>query len=194
MTYPDEDEYARIYRNRALKGVVGNLEGILKVFDQHRCRIGLSIRTPRHNWDRHPLFVAAREKGWAVSRNRFFDDWSGRTREIMSREGLFTRPNRVKRLTCAILFSGPHFFSDGRATACGCRDLDGISELALGSRELIEDMRQVYATGAVADLRERFRQGDPPDICKSCRHYNPAFAGEPLGPRLSQLLADIIVS
>jgi hypothetical protein len=191
MTYPDEVEYARIYRNKGLKKVVNNLASILQIFERNRCRVGLSIRTPRDNWDRHPLFIAAREKGWTVSRNRFFDDWSGRTGAIMAQEGLLMRPDRAKRLPCTMLFSGPHFFSDGRATACGCRDLDGKSQLALDGREVIEDLRKVYETGAVAGLRDRFREGDPPDICRSCRHYNPAFAGEPLGLRLSQLFSDI---
>ena len=75
-----------------------------------------------------------------------------------------------------------------------CRDLDGKIELALDSHELIEDIGQVYAAGAVANLRERFRQGDPPAICTSCRHYNLALAGEPHGSRLSQLFVDIVMS
>ena len=107
----------------------------------------------------------------------------------MGQHGLPTRPDRAKRLPCVMLYSGPHFYSDGRATACGCRDLDGKSELALDGTSLLEDMRQVYSTGAVADMRDRFRRGDPPDICKSCRHYNPQFDGETFGLRLSQLLA-----
>jgi hypothetical protein len=80
----------------------------------------------------------------------------------MAQEGLLTRPERAKYLPCTVLFSGPHFFSDGRATACGCRDLDGKSQLALDGNKLIEDMQKVYATGAVADLRDRFRKGDLP--------------------------------
>jgi len=86
--------------------------------------------------------------------------------------------------------SGPHFLSDGRATACGCRDLDGKSELALSPDDLISDMRGVYETGAVTGLRQRFRDGRAPEICVSCRHYNAAYEGEALATRLRQLIAD----
>ena len=109
----------------------------------------------------------------------------------MEAEGLPTRPNRPKRLPCLMTIAGPHFLSDGRATACGCRDLDGKSDLALAPAELLDDMLAVYATGAVDRLRERFRAGDAPEICQSCRHYNPTFVGEPLGLRAQQLAADV---
>ena len=194
MTYPDEEEYFRVYRNNGLRKVVKNLDGILDIFDGHRCKMGLSIRTPRTTWRNHPLFVRAQAAGWHVSNNQFFDDWSGRTTAIMEAEGLWVRPNRTKLLPCSILYSGPHFFSDGRATACGCRDLDGKSDLALDSQELLSDMRGVYSSGAVEEIRERFRHGDAPEICKSCRHYNPTFEGEAIGLRLRQLAADAGVS
>jgi Radical SAM superfamily len=190
MSYPDEEEYFRIYRNKGLRKVVMNLEGILDVYDGHRCEMGLSIRTPRRKWHHHPLFVRARAAGWHLSNNKFFDDWSGRTTSIMESEGLWTRPNRTKLLPCSILYSGPHFFSDGRATACGCRDVDGKSDLALDSQQLLTDMRGVYSSGAVEGIRQRFRRGDAPAICKSCRHYNPQFEGEATGLRLRQLAAD----
>ncbi len=110
----------------------------------------------------------------------------------MAAEGLFARPHRAKRLPCTILFSGPQFFSDGRATACGCRDLDGRSALALDPRALLEDMRAVYSGGAAQALRESFRRGAPPEICASCRLYTPQFAGESIGLRVRQLIADAI--
>jgi MoaA/NifB/PqqE/SkfB family radical SAM enzyme len=191
MTYPDEDEYFRIYRNKGLRKIVTNIEGILDLYNEHRCDVTLAIRTMRDDWSDHPLFVRARSKGWSVDRNIFFDDWSGRTNALMEAEGLWRRLNRSKVLPCSMLYSGPHFFSDGRATACGCRDLDGKSDLALDPQALLRDMRQVYADGAVEQLRERFRLGDAPDICRSCRHYNAEFEGESQGVRFRQLLADL---
>jgi len=86
--------------------------------------------------------------------------------------------------------AGPHFLSDGRATACGCRDLDGKSALALAPADLLADMRGMYETGAVAALRQRFRDGTAPEICLSRRHYNPAYEGEAIATRIRQLPAD----
>src|SRR5690242_17903634 len=136
-----------LYRNKGLRKVVTNLEGIFSVYDRHRCEMGVSIRTLRSKWSHHPLFVRARAAGWHLSSNKFFDDWSCRTTSIMEGNGVWTRPNRAKVLPCSMLYSGPHFFSDGRATACGCRDLDGKSDLALNSHELLTDMRRVYTNG-----------------------------------------------
>jgi hypothetical protein len=191
MTYPDPAEYKRIYRSARLPKLVANLEGILEIYERHRCDFTLSIRTTRSDWRTHPLFVRAEAAGWDLSNNLFYDDWSGRTTAIMEGEGLWTRPNRKKIVPCSILFSGPHFFSDGRATACGCRDLDGRSDLALDAKLLLDDMHDVYANGAVEGLRQRFRDGDAPAICRSCRHYNAHFAGERLAVRLRQLGADL---
>ena len=194
MTYPDEEEYERIYRSNRLEKLIVNLEGILKIFDQHPCRFTIGVRTPRSNWATHPLFEKGRAKGWNIVRNRLFDDWSGRTREMMEEEGLIARPNRAKAVPCAMLFSGPQILSDGRATACGCRDLDGKSDLRLDLGELLADARSVYQDGAVDALRCRFRQGRPPDICVACRHYNPAFAGESMSSRFRQLRGDMFLA
>ena len=192
MTYPDEDEYLRIYRSGQFPKLVSNLESILDQPVSDECQVSIGVRTPRKNWSNHPLFRRARARGWRVSKNHFFDDWSGRTLQLMDEQGLRTRPNRSKWLPCAMTFSGPHFLSDGRATACGCRDLDGTSELALDSNELLDDLSRVYDTGSVSVIRERFRQGDPPDICRSCRHYNPHYAGESVKLKLHQLSGDCL--
>lgn len=190
MTYPDEAEYFRIYRNKGLAKLLENLKGVIDIYERGSCDVSLSIRTPRTDWRRHDIFDRAASVGWAISRNIFFDDWSGRTRKLMEPEGLMRRPGRAKILPCSMLYSGPHFFSDGRATACGCRDLDGASDLALEPETLMQDMRKVYAVGAVEALRQRFRSRALPEICATCRHYSPSFENEGLRLRLRQLFAD----
>jgi organic radical activating enzyme len=191
MSYPDEDEYRRVYRSPKLKTVVANIEEILSTYERADCSFTLALRTSRvKNWDAHPMIARARAKGWKVTRNLQFDDWSGAVGALLEAEGMLTRPNRPKILPCAMTNSGPHFLSDGRATACGCRDLDGKSDLALASADLLTDMRDVYETGAMTALRQRFRDGMAPAICLSCRHYNPAYEGEAMETRIRQLVAD----
>jgi MoaA/NifB/PqqE/SkfB family radical SAM enzyme len=191
MSYPDDEEYRRIYRSPKLKTVVANIEEILSTYVRTDCDITLALRTNRmKNWDAHPMIARARGKGWKVTRNLQFDDWSGRVSALLEAEGLVARPNRPKILPCTMTNTGPHFLSDGRATACGCRDLDGKSELALSSADLISDMRDVYEAGAVNVLRQRFRDGRAPEICVSCRHYNAAYDGEAIATRIRQLFAD----
>jgi hypothetical protein len=190
MTCPDTKEYTRIYRSPMLNTVVSNLEAILDGFQQGECRISISVRSPNRNALRHPLFIRAKAKGWIVERNIFLDDWSGLVTDQTIKAGLWLRPLRAKILPCTMLTSGPHFFSDGRTTACGCRDLDGRSELGL-EVDLRTDLRAVYRMGAVAQLRERFRSGDAPSICVSCRHYGPVYRGERLILKFRQLGADL---
>jgi hypothetical protein len=190
MTYPDDEEYERIYRNRGLKILVRNLEGVLEVHRRGACRVSISVRTCRRTWD-HPLFERARRAGWSVERNSFFDDWSGTVTAGLREHGFLIRPLRARRLPCMMLFSGPHILSDGRATACGCRDLDGKSQLALDSDALLADLKGAYNGRPIEALRNRFRDGDPPDVCITCRHYNPQFAGETLRVRISQLIGDV---
>ena len=192
MSFPDEAEYRRIYRSQRLKTVLANIESILDFRRKGECDVRLSLRTPRvFGWDAHPVLQRARQAGWVVTRNFLFDDWSGRVSDGAAEEGLLIRPNRTKVLPCAMTVAGPHFLSDGRATACGCRDLDGTSQLALSSDDLLDDMRGTYEHGAVARIRQRFRDDDAPDVCQSCRHYNPLFEGEAISLRLRQLAADV---
>jgi hypothetical protein len=195
MSYPDDAEYRRVYRSAKLKTVVSNIEQILALDPRETCKMSIGVRTPRRDdWHLHPLFVRARERGWQLDRNHFFDDWSGTTSDALEAEGLWTRPLRPKHLPCAMTYAGPHIMSDGRATACGCRDVDGRSELALSPEALLEDMRGVYAEGEVKTLRARFREGTAPEICQTCRHYNPQFAGEPFAARFRQLGGDALAA
>jgi len=68
MSYPDEEEYRRIYRSPKLKAVVANIEGILSIYDRTDCAMTLALRTSRiKNWDAHPMIARARAKGWKVT-------------------------------------------------------------------------------------------------------------------------------
>ena len=168
-----------------------NIAGILDVYRRGECTIGIGVRTPRYRW-KHPLFKRASAAGWIVVKNSFFDDWSGFVTEALKMHGFVPRPLRIKRLPCSMLFSGPHFLSDGRATACGCRDLDGGPDLSLDTESLLIDAKTEYVSGKVEKLRERFRSGDAPAICQFCRHYTPQYKNQGIKQRVQQLRVDII--
>ena len=190
MSYPDAEEYARVYRNPSFNTLMRNLEGVLDVYERSQCEVALGIRSSRPDGWNHPLFERARSAGWSVERNVFLDDWSGSVADEIRKHGLVIRPLRPKRLPCSMLYTGPHFLSDGRATACGCRDVDGGSELQLTAESLLGDMQAVYRSGEIESVRERFRRGATPAICASCRHYTPQFEGEHVSRRLAQTFAD----
>jgi hypothetical protein len=188
MTYPDAAEYERIFRNANYAKLIRNLESILDAYVPGECEITLSVRTSRFGWKRHPLFRRARKAGWLLTRNVFYDDWSGKVSALLAEHELAARPLRTQRLPCTWIKSGPHFLVDGRATACGCRDLHGDA-LAIGP-EALTDLRQSYRDGAGAAHINAFRDGTAHEICVTCRHYTPDPRGEPLRLRLAQLVAD----
>ena len=114
-----------------------------------------------------------RRLGFRIARNWFVDSWSGRIADTQLNRFMFLRPKRTdKRIPCVMLYRGPHVLADGRITACSCRDLEGDSELALGS-VLERTIDAAWKDGTMEGLRRRFVAGDPPDICVSCTHYTP---------------------
>ncbi len=193
MSYPEEAEYEKIYRSKKFNTLMSNLNDLL-ILDKGLVNITLAIRTPRLSWNTHPLFKRAKASGWNVCRNFFFDDWSSSVTDALKEHGLLLRPLRGKHLPCTMLQSGPHALSSGKITACGCRDLEGKSELA--DEKLFSpfyesgDLKKVYY-GTMDSLRQRFLQGNPPSICASCRHYTPEYRFATLGDKIVQILLDV---
>ena len=69
-----------------------------------------------------------------------------------------------------MLYAGPQVLTSGVVTACGCRDLEGASELVMGN---IHDssLEEITSGRKIRNLRDRFYKGKIPDICQDCRHY-----------------------
>lgn len=193
MTYPDETEYENIFRSKQFNRLMNNLNELL-LLDRGQVEITLGIRTPKLFWKGHPLFKRAMMQGWRVSRNFYFDDWSGSVTEGLKEHNLLRRPLRGQYLPCTMLQSGPHALASGVMTVCGCRDLEGKSELAdkaiFNSFYEAGDLKKVYYE-TIEPLRERFVRGTPPSICASCRHYNPEFRFASTHDRFAQVLADV---
>lgn len=192
MSYPDEGEYLRIYRSNNFQKLINNLNELMNL-DKGSINITLAVRTPRLFWWNHPLFVRARKSGWSLSHNFFFDDWSGKVTAGLKEHNLFKRPLRGKHLPCTMLQSGPHALVSGKLTACGCRDLQGMSELA--DEKLFmpfyesSDLNRVY-NETMDVLRNRFLSEDLPSICRDCTHYNPDFRFYSIKDKFLQLRVD----
>jgi SAM-dependent methyltransferase len=192
MTYPDEKEYEKIFRSKQFHRLMSNLNELL-LLDRGQVEISLAIRTPKLFWKGHPLFKRAKLMGWRLSRNFYFDDWSGSVKDGLEEYGLLRRPLRGQYLPCTMLQSGPHALASGRITACGCRDLEGKSELAdkmiFNPYYESGDLRKVYYE-TIDPLRERFSHGTQPQICATCRHYNPEFRFASTRDWINQVWAD----
>ncbi len=167
----DSKEYERTYRNNQYANVVKNLRVIARSDRFKKCKIEIGLRTSSlFPWLKKE-YCEFRSLGFKISRNWFFDNWSGKIKENDLHGMMFLRPERKsKRIPCTILYKGPHVLADGTITACGCRDLEGTSELRLGNlRENF--MAQILSGGKLEGLRQRFLAGDLPDVCRDCKYY-----------------------
>lgn len=169
----DEEEYKRIYRNFNYPKVIANLKAIAGSDRFKKCKVEIGLRTDGlFPWLKKEYW-AFRTFGFVISRNWFFDNWSGQIQNDDLTRYMFLRPERrSKRIPCHMLYAGPQVLADGVVTACGCRDLEGTSELRLGSIQE-HTLSEIIGKGKLEVLRERFIQGELPDVCKDCRHYSP---------------------
>ena len=72
---------------------------------------------------------------------------------------------------CSILYRVPKILSNGNMTLCGCRDLNGDSELVLWN---IKDksILEMWRDPKVERIRKDFYSARYPNICKECSMYN----------------------
>lgn len=171
----DPAEYTRIYRVDRYAGIVRNLEEIAAspAFSQVQFSLGIRSDTLRA-WRRSPDLGRLRHLGYTNYGNTLMlDNWSGRITTANLPGWMMVRPARAKLRPCWMLYNSTTVLQDGRMTACGCRDLDGTSELALGSIDQ-QPLDAPWRDGRMESLRQRFRDGNPPDLCRNCRHYVPA--------------------
>lgn len=169
----DENEYKRIYRSPNYKKVIENLRSIAHSDCFKKCRIEIALRSDSlFTWIKKGYWEFLFH-GFRISRNLFFDSWSGRIQDRDLPRFMFLRPQPLsKRVPCTMLYAGPQVLADGTVTACGCRDLEGTSELRLGNI-LETPFKDMVKGKKIEDLRRRFLKGDLPDICRDCTFYSP---------------------
>lgn len=171
----DPAEYMRIYRVDRYATIIRNLEDIAASpgFSQVQFSLGIRSDTLRA-WRHTPDLVRLRRLGYTNYGNTMLlDNWSGRITTANLPGWMMVRPARAKHRPCWMLYNSTTVLQDGRMTACGCRDLDGTSDLSLGNIDQ-QPLDAPWRDGRMQALRQRFRDGNPPDVCRNCRHYVPA--------------------
>ena len=100
-----------------------------------------------------------------------FDSWNGMIKQSDLLGFMKLRELERKSDPCSILYSGLSVFWNGDVTVCGCRDLNGDSELILGN--IMEtSLIDLWNGEKLKKIRQGFRKGEIPDICKDCSHYD----------------------
>jgi len=172
----DHETYLRIFRVDRWDCVY---EGILNLLAENessgnKVKICLSLRSDIPIWEslRKPAYKALKRYRFDLEFNiRHFDNWSGRIKQEHLTGTMRLRDLPKKREPCLVLYRVPKILSNGDMTLCGCRDLNGDSELTLGN---IRDksIYEMWHDPKVEKIRNGFYLSKYPKICHDCSMYN----------------------
>jgi MoaA/NifB/PqqE/SkfB family radical SAM enzyme len=171
----DRETYSRIFRVDCWDSVY---EGMLDLFKENescnnKVNICIALRSDISIWRslKKPAYKALTRYKFDLEFNlRHFDNWSGRIKQEHLTGTMRLRDLPKKYEPCSILYRVPKILSNGNMTLCGCRDLNGDSELALGN---IRDkaILEMWRDPKVEDIRKGFYLSKYPQICHDCSMY-----------------------
>jgi len=170
----DEASYTEIYRVKSYQKMRDNVFALLSANQRRNTPLEITIgfRTNRRleSVQSDPDFAEMMKFKPKTDFAYSFDDWSGRIDFTTLPKGFLRREPPPFEEPCIWLYNGPVVFPNGDVGLCGCRDVDAKSELIVGN--IAENhLGEIWRSPAVARLRERFKRGDYPDICRSCTMY-----------------------
>jgi MoaA/NifB/PqqE/SkfB family radical SAM enzyme len=183
----DREAYSRIFRVDRWEDVHEGILNLLKENESsdNKVKVCIALRSDIPIWEslRKPAYKELKRYKFDLEFNiRHFDNWSGRIKQEHLSGTMHLRNLPEKREPCAILYRTPKILSNGDMTLCGCRDLNGDSELVLGN---IRDMSiyEMWHDPRVEDIRNGFYRSNYPKICRDCSMYNDLsfFRKEKLG-------------
>lgn len=171
----DAQTYLRIYRVDHWNEVY---EGILNLLRENelcgnRVKIIIGLRSDIPIWEllKAPAYKKIKKYRFDLDYNIHYDNWSGLIKREALRGAMRLRDCPQKKEPCAVLYCGPTIFSNGDMTICGCRDLNGDSELVLGNikeRSILE----MWCDGRAKGIRKNFYLSRYPALCQRCSFYN----------------------
>jgi MoaA/NifB/PqqE/SkfB family radical SAM enzyme len=171
----DADTYARIFRVDRWDRVHEGLSSLLEANEASgsKVKVTVSLRSDVPIWEsmRTPAFQALKRHRFDLEFNiRHFDSWSGRIQQEHLTGTMRLRPLPKKHEPCSILYRVPKLLSNGKVTLCGCRDLNGDSELVLGDLR-DKSLLEMWRDPKVEEIRRGFYQARVPRICRDCSMY-----------------------
>lgn len=171
----DEETYARIFRVNHWNSVY---EGLLNLLEENerdsKVNICLALRSDMPIWKllKTPAYKELKKYKFNLE---FiignFDNWSNRIKQEQLSGTMRLKDLPRKAEPCSILYRVPKILSNGNMTLCGCRDLNGDSELVLWN---IRDksILEMWRDPKVERIRKGFYSAGYPNICKECSMYN----------------------
>lgn len=181
MTGFDFQMHKRIYRSKHFDQMKQNILALLRL--NHALGkpvniiVCLRIDKPVQDILNQPGFSEVSSLAESVSYNYYFDNWSGRIRKEDLTGNMKLRPQRLlffKRISpCSLLYDRVAILVNGDIALCGCRELDGDSELVIGN---IKDMslERAYRSDRFQQIKRKWISSKQiPKICLDCSNYSP---------------------
>lgn len=172
----DHETYSRVFRVNRWDSVYEGLLNLLKENElcNNKVSICIALRSDIPIWEslRKPAYRNLRRYKFDLQFNLLhFDNWSGRIKQEHLTGTMRLRNLPKKSEPCSILYRVPKILSNGNMTLCGCRDLNGDSELVLGN---IRDksILEMWRDPRVEDIRKGFYSSRYPTVCHDCSMYN----------------------
>lgn len=171
----DRETYARIFRVDRWDRV---REGILSLLKENESsgghlRVCIALRSDVPIWEslRKPAYKEMERYRFDLEFNiRHFDNWSGRIKGEDLTGTMRLRDLPRKREPCSVLYRALKILSNGDVTLCGCRDLNGDSELVLGNIRG-RSLHEMWHDPRVEEMRSGFYFSRYPAICQDCSMY-----------------------
>jgi radical SAM protein with 4Fe4S-binding SPASM domain len=171
----DAQTYLRIFRTDGWADMYQGLVNLLQENElcNHRVKISIGLRSdiPLGRLLKAPAYKRISKFKFDLQYNFHYDSWSGRIKQEKLSKAMHLRKTPKKVEPCSLLFTSPMILSNGDMTLCGCRDLNGDSELILGN---IKDksILEMWHDRRVKSIRNGFYSRNYPKICQDCSFYN----------------------
>jgi MoaA/NifB/PqqE/SkfB family radical SAM enzyme len=172
----DPESYYRIFRVNHWDSVYQGILSLLRenALSNKKVHISIALRSDMPIWKslNTPSYRELRKYPFDLQFNlrHFVDSWSGRIRQEHLTGTMRLRKSPQKKEPCSILYRVPKILSNGDMTLCGCRDLNGDSELVLGNVEE-KTILEMWRDPRVEKIRNGFYLSKYPKICLDCSMY-----------------------
>ncbi|MBI3667701.1 MAG: radical SAM protein [Acidobacteria bacterium] len=171
----DRETYKKIYRVDIYHRVIDNTVKLAEVNNLlgRPVKITVSVRSslPIRQLIKTEDYRRLRSLGVPVEFAIRYDSWSGKIRPEDLQGVMRMRPLPQKKQPCGALWFGATVHADGAFTVCGCRDLDGTSELTLGNLKE-QSLHDLWTSEKLQHIKRHFTTVLP-DICVDCTQYSP---------------------
>lgn len=171
----DAETFLRIFR---IDGWLDVYQGLVNLLQENelckkRVKISIGLRSdvPLQRLLAAPAYKRIKKFKFDLQYNIHYDSWSGRIKQEALSGAMRLRKTPKKIEPCSYLFTGPMILSNGDMTLCGCRDLNGDSDLVLGN---IKDksILEMWHDRRVKSIRNGFYLSRYPKICQDCSFYS----------------------